>query len=74
MTLSEKILQHVQSLPESLQVEVLDYVEYLESKADRSKTGEGEQDWSTLSLSYAMRGMENESSPYIISDLKERYR
>ena len=37
MTLSEKIFQHVQNLPQPLQAEVLDFVEYLESKDEKSE-------------------------------------
>lgn len=66
MTIAEKIVKHVQSLPESLQAEVLDFVEYLETKKDKSE-------WSAFSLSNAMRGMENENSPYSLNDLKERF-
>jgi len=73
MTLPEKILKHLQDLPESLQAEVLDFVEYLESKNEKSKKGE-EKDWSALSLSFAMRGMEGEHSPYSTKDLKERFK
>ncbi len=73
MTLKENIFQHVQGLPESLQAEVLVFVEYLESKIEKSKKGGEEKDWSTLSLSFAMRGMEDEYSPYSINDLKERF-
>lgn len=71
MALTEKILQHIQSLPESLQAEVLNFIKYLESKVEKSKEGFGEIDWSTLSLSAAMRGMEDEPSPYSLEDLKE---
>lgn len=70
MTLTEEIVHHVQSLPEPLKAEVLDFVEYLELK---TKKVEEEIDWSTLSLSLAMRGMEKESALYTIGDLKERY-
>ena len=37
MTLTEEILQHVQTLPESVKAEVLDFVEYLELKARKSR-------------------------------------
>lgn len=70
MTLIEEIIQHIQTLPEPLKAEVLDFVEYLELK---SKKVEEEIDWSDLSLSSAMRGMEKETTPYTISDLKERF-
>ena len=35
MTVTDKIMQHIQSLPESLQAEVLDFVEYLEAKTGK---------------------------------------
>ena len=70
MTLTEQIVQHLQALPEPLKAEVLDFVEYLEIK---SKKSEEEMDWSALSLSFAMRGMEKETTPYTLTDLKERF-
>lgn len=70
MTLTEQIVQHLQTLPEPLKAEVLDFVEYLEVK---SKKNEEEMDWSALSLSFAMRGMENAHTPYTIGDLKEHF-
>jgi len=71
MTLPEKIIQHLQKLPESVQAEVLDFVEYLELKVGRDESIRDERDWSTLSLSYAMRGMEDEQTFYSANDLKE---
>lgn len=71
MTLPEKIIQHLQKLPESVQAEVLDFVEYLELKVGRHQIIQDERDWSTLSLSYAMRGMEDEQTSYSPNDLKE---
>ncbi len=68
MAITEKIQQHVQKLPASLQAEVLDFVEYLLAKV--SKYSE-ERDWSNLSLAFAMRGMEDEFTPlYTTADLK----
>jgi hypothetical protein len=74
MSFPEKILKHIQKLPEPLQAEVLDFVKYLESKLKKSKKIESmETDWSELSLSFAMRDMEEEYSAYSFSDLKERF-
>ena len=50
---------------------VLDFVEYLELKVGRHQNIQDERDWSTLSLSYAMRGMEDEQTSYSPNDLKE---
>ena len=69
MSLADKIINHVRALPESKQIEVLDFIEYLRAKADRQEnTG-----WSDFSLSSAMRGMEKEESPYSLNDLKESF-
>lgn len=71
MVISEKIQQYVQSLPVSFQMEALDFVEYLLTKAERETFGQEARDWSNLSLSFAMRGMEEEGTPaYTASDLK----
>jgi hypothetical protein len=69
MTVMDKIMQHIQSLPESLQTEVLDFVEYLEIKA-----GKSEADWTAFSLSSAIRGMEDEAPLYSSQDLKESFK
>lgn len=73
MTLTEEILEHIRALPEPLQAEVLNFVQYVESKIERSGKGQEETDWSILSLSLAMRGIENEPALYSTSDLKERF-
>jgi len=71
MTVTEAIIQHVKVLPEAVQGEVLDFVKYLETKAEISKHEECV--WAGLSLSQAMRGMESEASPYSTDDLKETF-
>ncbi|GJQ24891.1 MAG: DUF2281 domain-containing protein [Planctomycetia bacterium] len=69
MSLTERIIKNVKTLPESKQAEVLDFVEYLQSKAEREENTE----WNDLSLSSAMRGIEDEETPYSINDLKETF-
>ena len=69
MTLAEKILQCIQVLPESKQLEVLDFIEYLRSKTESQEN----KDWSKFSLSSAMREMEDEQTPYLLNDLKESF-
>jgi hypothetical protein len=71
MALSERIQEHVERLPASFQVEVLDFVEYLLAKAEREAVRQERRLWSNLSLSSAMRGMEEEDVPtYTTADLK----
>jgi hypothetical protein len=74
MAVAERIHQYVQKLPASLQVEVLDFVEYLLSKVEHETAGQGDLSWSALSLALAMRGMEGEEKPaYTAADLKETF-
>lgn len=72
MTVAERILQQVSRLPEPLQAEVLDFVEYLQSKASPVRASGEDEAWQAMSLSQAMRGKESESSLYSADDLKER--
>ncbi|MGR3301140.1 MAG: DUF2281 domain-containing protein [Candidatus Scalindua sp.] len=69
MSLTERINLNVKKLPESKQMEVLDFVEYLRSRAEKEEYKE----WNDLSLTSAMRGMEDEQSYYSINDLKESF-
>jgi hypothetical protein len=71
MIVTERILQSVEKLPLPLQFEVFDFVEYLLSKQRQDDAPRDEPDWSSLSLSLAMRGMEDEEVPaYTMADLK----
>ena len=67
MTVTEKIIEHIHHLPEPIQIEVLDFVEYLENKAE----AEDRRAWSSFSLSQALRDMESEAPLYSEKDLKE---
>ncbi|MFH1352188.1 MAG: DUF2281 domain-containing protein [bacterium] len=71
MTVAEKIIQHIRLLPEVIQTEVLDFVEYLETKTGIAESAENDVAWSGFSLSQAMRGLESEPSIYSTDDLKE---
>jgi hypothetical protein len=67
MTLSEKISHEVQALPEAIQREVLDFVEFLKTR----RTHVEDEAWAAFSLTQAMRGMEDEPDLYSTADLKE---
>jgi hypothetical protein len=69
MSIAERINLNVKKLPESKQIEVLDFVEYLRSRAEKEEYKE----WNDLSLTSAMQGMEDEQSYYSINDLKESF-
>lgn len=72
MTTAQAILERLKDLPDSAQQEVLDFVKFLESR--RSELAQEEDvAWSDLSLASAMRGMEDEETPYTLADLKESF-
>jgi len=66
MALEEKIYQYVQKLPQVFQEELLDFIQYLLMKAEQHDRRE----WSSLALTLAVRGMEDEEPQYGMSDLK----
>ena len=71
MTAAERIQEQVQKLPEPLQAEILDFIEFLMQHQSMRKE---DLDWSRLSLAAAMRDIEDEDLPiYDESDLKERW-
>ena len=71
MTTAQVIAERVMSLPEDAQLEVLDFVEFIRSRNTRKAAKREDTEWSILSLASAMRGIEDEESHYILSDLKE---
>ncbi|RIH92692.1 DUF2281 domain-containing protein [Meiothermus granaticius] len=66
MTLDEKIYQQVQGLPQSLQEELLDFVQFLRMKAEQRE----KQEWFDFSLSSALKDMDNEPALYSLTDIK----
>jgi hypothetical protein len=71
MMITDKIQAGVQKLPMAYQAEVLDFIEYLLTKTTRGDREHEESLWSDISLTSAMRGMEDEDSPrYTKADLK----
>ncbi len=73
MTLTEKIFSHIENLPEMYQVEVLDFIEFLESKSKTlpDRNDEERAIWSSFSLAQAMRGTEDEEDLYSLDDVEE---
>lgn len=74
MTTTQLIVKHIAALPEDAQREVFDFVKFLESKLESSGEWERDAGWSEFSLASAMRGLEEEPSPYTLADLKESFR
>ena len=70
MTTAERIHEQVQKLPEPLQAEALDFIEFL---MQRQSVRKEDLDWSHLSLATAMCDIEDDEDPvYNESHLKER--
>ncbi len=73
MTTIQAIVQRLQVLPETAQQEILHYTEFLHTRAKEREEAGSHDAWTALSLSTAMRGMEEESSPYTAEDIKESF-
>jgi formylmethanofuran dehydrogenase subunit B len=69
MSIENKIIQHIYEFPEHEKVEVLDFIDYLKTKGERKTMKE----WTDVSISSAMRGMETEVTLYSLDDLKESF-
>ena len=76
MIVSEKINEKLEKLPVAMQLEVLDFVEFVAQKAERQTAEiEAERQWAEFSLNQAMKGLEDEETPeYTEADLKEKWR
>jgi formylmethanofuran dehydrogenase subunit B len=68
MSLAEKIIEKVKSLPKDKQSEVLDFIDFLSRKMEEKET----RQWSQFSLEAAMRGLETEGTLYTVEDIKEK--
>lgn len=71
------LIDKLQVLPEGKQLEVLDFIDYLADRFGRTSQS-NVMDWpaaefSELSISQAMRGLEDETMPYTEADIKERW-
>jgi hypothetical protein len=73
MNTVKKILEHLKTMPEPEQSEVLDFVEYLKNSAQRRKQNEEDSEWGQFTLESAMRGIAEEPTPYGIEDIRERF-
>jgi len=75
MIITEKINRKLEKLPISIQLEVLDFVEFVAQKAEKQNSSEENRQWTEFSLRQAMKGLENEELfEYTEADLKEKWR
>jgi hypothetical protein len=68
MIIAKEIVERVQRLPEPLQAEVLDFVEFLLAETSGESGKEENQRWMGFSLHSAFRGMEDEPELYADKD------
>jgi len=74
MTTAQAIMQRLKLLPDQAQREVLDFVDFIESRRKGlSVASKDDEAWSNFSLASAMRGMEDEETSYALADLKESF-
>jgi hypothetical protein len=73
MTIAEQIFQHLAALSEQEQREVLDFVEFLESRSQKQNQLSENERWSTFSLESAMKGLEDDPVEYTAADIKETF-
>lgn len=71
--LTDKINKYIKQLPKGRQEEVLDFVEFLLKKPEKISDRQEEQEWSEMSLTSAMRGMEEDTPEYTTKDIKEPF-
>ncbi|MCP5051795.1 MAG: DUF2281 domain-containing protein [bacterium] len=74
MLTAESVGQEIQKLPKRYQQEIFDFVEFLLYKNRDKASGSEDREWNDLSLSCAMRGMEDEEFPeYTNEDFTEKW-
>lgn len=66
MTIDETIYQQIQRLPQSLQEELLDFIQFLLIKAEHRE----KQEWFSLSLASALQDADGEPDLYSPEDIK----
>jgi hypothetical protein len=74
-----QLFEKIQALPPDKQVEVFDFIDFLASRSttpgepEIATDGWTNSEFSEISMSQAMRGMEEEPPLYTLDDLKERW-
>ena len=67
----DRINQRIKNLPEKSQKEVLNFVEFLLSKAGKIDNDLSIANWNQFSLDQAMKGLEEDVPVYNENDIKE---
>ena len=73
MSVTEQIIQRLNQLSEIEQSEVLNFVDYLETRGRALKQKQDTKQWAEFSLDSAMRGLEDDPVEYSIDNLQETF-
>ena len=74
MSVATRIFNRVRYLPEHLQAEILEFVEFVAGKSRECQSNSTDLDWQEFALSEALRETDDESGPeYLESDIKYRF-
>lgn len=74
MTPEEAIVERLRMLPPAAKREVLDFADFLISRAEGDADATERREWSELSLAGALSDMQDEPQLYELDDLRERFR
>jgi hypothetical protein len=74
MTTEEAIIEGLRMLPPAARREVLDFTEFLITRAAGDSDATERREWSELSLAGALGDMQDEPALYDLDDLKQRFR
>jgi len=73
MSVTDQIIYRLNQLSEIEQSEVLDFVDYLQTRGRRRKEKQDITQWTEFSLDSAMQGLEDDPVEYSIEDLQETF-
>ena len=73
MNTVKKILEHLKTMPEPEQNEVLEFVEYLRNSTRLREQNEQDSEWGQFTLESAMARLAEEPSLYGLEDIRERF-
>jgi hypothetical protein len=69
----KKILEHLKTMSETEQNEVLEFVEYLRNSTRLREQNEQDSEWGQFTLESAMARLAEEPSLYGLEDIRERF-
>jgi len=73
-----ELIARLQALPQDKQVEVFDFVEFLAARSGSADNQPAHAEWTdaefaNMTMTQALRGMEDDPVGYTVADLRERW-